>query len=105
MGFNKILVALDRSPVASSVFERALELAIQHRSVLMLAHYLDQASSNHGPDVASLDFTHQPTLRSCQPTHAEVNAQVREWLSNYCLRATEWDVAAQFICGVGNPAL
>lgn len=38
MGFQRILVAIDRSPVATMVFEETLKLAFTYDSNLMLLH-------------------------------------------------------------------
>lgn len=40
MGFKKILVAIDHSPLSQAVFEQALEMAQSNRSRLLLFHCL-----------------------------------------------------------------
>lgn len=102
MSFSKILVALDyHSPLAVEVFTRALDLANQHRSHLMLAHCLGlKVLEDMGPMIDTAFGLKSPTR--LQQSYLQEMEQARQWLEMQCQVATNQGVWTDFICEVGD---
>ncbi len=88
MGFKKILVAIDKSPLASVVFEQSLESAQKEGASLMLFHCINS------DDLSQLTFL----------TEAEAETeQAQAWLRPYCQKAKDGGIPTECVCDVGQP--
>ncbi len=102
MRYQKILVAIDRSPQSRMVFEQALELAKKEEAFLMLLHCLSSELQVSGlyPDIYAprlINYSHglQEQLR-------KEKEEAREWLARYCQKATLEGVSTQWDLKVGD---
>lgn len=106
MVFQKILVALDRSPQAAIVFEQALELAQPQNTQLRLFHALSwMAEEEAGPFIGTLaDVDMYGTLRRVQRDRLQQEIEtVREWLRPFSERAESQAISTTLDCGTGLP--
>lgn len=88
MGFKKILVAIDNSPLVSVVFEQALESAQKEGASLMLFHCINS------DNLSQLTFL----------TEAEAKIeQAQAWLRPYCQKAKDGGIPTKCVCEVGQP--
>jgi nucleotide-binding universal stress UspA family protein len=108
--FNKILVALDDTPMSTRILEEALVLAKQLQAHLMLLHVLSPLDPNH--------FGVQPGgigIEGFYPILNEqaVNQYMKEWrayeeqgvaqLQNYARDAAANGITVEFTQNVGDP--
>jgi nucleotide-binding universal stress UspA family protein len=113
MSFQKILVALNPSPLASVIFEQALELARCQRAELYLVHCLPHLSEAppipHATAGAGASWR-SPAEMGFEPTPAEVflaqkipplPEQEPAWLQTYRQQASQGGVAARVECLTG----
>lgn len=111
MSFNRILAAIDHSPLSQSVFEQALQLSQINQSALMLFHCLGSEAATAPPLVGELGFASgflnqayysQQALKERQLAHA--NALLRHYQrladqQGITAQAEYWAVdAGQGIC-------
>ncbi len=88
MGFKKILVAIDNSPLASVVFEQSLESAQKEGASLILFHCINS------DNLSQLTFL----------TEAEKKTeQAQAWLRPYCQKAKDGGIPTECVCEVGQP--
>ena len=102
MKYQKILVALDRSPEADVVFEQALELAKTEQASLMLFHCLPidtQTVGSYG-DIFGRELIEFTQLM--QETLRKERDEALAWLSSYCDKATAEGVPTEWDCKVGD---
>lgn len=90
MGFKRILVAIDRSSLASVVFEQALELAKKEEASFMVFHCIDSATLRQLTSLIDV---------------GEETKQVQEWLHTFHHRAKDQAVSTEFGYKVGEPGL
>jgi nucleotide-binding universal stress UspA family protein len=104
MSFQRILVALDRSPLAEEVFEQALKLARRDGSSLILAHCLSLKSwqDKGSRSNAGIGLQRKTNLQRFQQEHLQQVRQVQKWLEAYCKKSTDQGVFTQFNCEVGD---
>ncbi|MBE9167472.1 universal stress protein [Pleurocapsales cyanobacterium LEGE 06147] len=104
MMFQKILVALDRSPLAPLVFEHGLQLASKYNGNLLLTHCIDlKVWENIGSIVdASFGLTPSSKLQQFEQEHLQEIEQCRQWLEAYSQQAIAQDVTVEFNCGRGE---
>lgn len=88
MSFKKILAAIDRSPLASVVFEQALESAKKEGASLIVFHCLNS------------DSLRQVSFRRDAEMETE---RVQEWLQPYCQQAKDQGIPADCTSRVGQP--
>lgn len=106
MNFQKLAIALDRSPQATSVFAQALAIAQSFDAQVRLLHCLSvdafaDASLGCG---ATLDLPMMVWEK--QHAHLQQEAEaVKGWLSEYQQRSVQAGVAAEVVCGVGQPGV
>ena len=108
MTFKKILVAIDRSPQASMVFEQALELAQKQGSRLMLFHSVSwETQTQATPMIATLaDVDMYGTFHRLQRERLQKEIEsAQRWLQTYCQQATLKDISTEFDCKSGSPNL
>jgi nucleotide-binding universal stress UspA family protein len=102
MGYNRILVALDRSLHSQTVFEQALEIAKQDSASLMLFHCLpleSQGISPYGNLFGEDLLNFSQVLREHLEKETE---EVHQWLAGYCQRSTEQGVSTEWDWKIGN---
>jgi len=98
---TKVLVALDRLQQAESVFQQALAIARQNRTRLMFFHCqpIEERLDYFG-EVYSEEF-----VQNSQALHERLASQRAEdqaWLDEYCQRALEQGVTAEWDLKVGG---
>jgi nucleotide-binding universal stress UspA family protein len=100
MSFKRILVAIDQSPLAQSVFQQALELALSNQANLLLFHCLLIDSPSAPPPFSSeVGLSPQVLDQVYQAQQIYAEQQVREiktLLHNYCQAATRQGVQSRF---------
>ncbi|HBQ99804.1 MULTISPECIES: universal stress protein [unclassified Roseofilum] len=102
MVYQKILVALDRSLQAETVFEKGLALAQQFSSQMMLFHRLGLEESSLFTYVGPYGHTLTNFSQAVQEQMAEETEQTRQWLSCYCDRAQEAGVSCEWEWKMGD---
>ena len=100
MRFNKILAAVDQSPLSQSVFEQSLELAKSNNAKLLLFHCLTTDTVT-GPPPFSSEFGLSPQIisQAYQAQQIYLEQQTREvqtLLNRYYEVALRQGVAADF---------
>jgi nucleotide-binding universal stress UspA family protein len=102
MGYQKILVALDRSSQTDAIFENALLIAKHNNAALMLFYCLPVIdpgitpySNLYGEDLINFSQSLHEKLK--QDTN-----EARQWLGEYCQKATEQGISAEFDYKVGE---
>jgi nucleotide-binding universal stress UspA family protein len=102
MKYQKILAAIDRSPMGKIVFEQALEIAKQDGAQLLLFHAIPVEnqgitpySNLYGEEL--LEFS-----RFLQEQLDKEKENVRHWLAEYCQIATEQGVATEYDYKIGE---
>ncbi|HIK33354.1 MAG TPA: universal stress protein [Oscillatoriales cyanobacterium M59_W2019_021] len=100
--FDKILVALDRSPLADAVFDRALDIAKAKSAELMLLHVLSgEEDGSPLPIPPGMERLHwspgsELTLESWRQQWATFEGECWEDLRSRTARANTAGVVAQF---------
>lgn len=106
--FNKILVALDLSPMGRQVFEVGLQLAQNHAAQLFLLHVLSPQEDGY-PNagmVTSLDYSglySETLIRDYLQQLEAFKQKGLEWLQSLSTEATTAGVLAEFAQPLGNP--
>lgn len=102
MRYRKILVALDRSPQSEIVFEQALELAKKEEATLMLFHCLPFETQGVGSyaDVFGRELINFSA--ELQKVLDQESEQARQFLRNYCQKATEQGVPTEWDLKIGD---
>ncbi len=108
MNFKRILVAINHSPLTSTVFDRALHMAQQEQAHLMILHCIAdtvgfsqgiESESMYGlypNDTAFSRFLNTETIQS-------ENHEAESWLQEYCQQATALNVPAEHQHQFGDP--
>lgn len=79
MGFQKILAAIDQSPLSQAVFEQALDLAKTNQSQLMLFHCLTaDVVSSSPPFAGELGLSPQLINQAYQTQYVRFDEQMRQ---------------------------
>jgi nucleotide-binding universal stress UspA family protein len=109
MGFQKVLVALDRSSQTSAVFEQALsEVKVSSNGSLMLVHALRMdAEISTGPfmglgTIADLD-TYGVLKRVQQEKIQQERDKSIAWLQTYQQEAIAQGILTELNCLIGTP--
>ncbi|MBE9182721.1 universal stress protein [Oculatella sp. LEGE 06141] len=107
MGFQRIMAALDRSPLATEVYSRALQLAVKHNSELMLAHcFNSRLLAEFSPMLdTSFGLSGRNRLRQLQQDHLQDVAQIHKDFQGYCYHAFDQGVSTRYICEMGDAAV
>jgi nucleotide-binding universal stress UspA family protein len=103
MGYNKILVALDRSEQSQVVFEQALEIAKHNQSNLLLFHCLPVQTGGMNPYG---NLYGQELVSFSQAIQDQIDreiAQTRQWLNEYAYIATQEGITVEFDWKIGDP--
>lgn len=102
MRYQKILVALDRSSQSEIVFEQALELAAKEEAALMLFHCLPFETQGVGSyaDVFGRQLINFSV--KLQKVLDQESEQARQFLRNYCQKATEQGISTEWDVKIGD---
>jgi nucleotide-binding universal stress UspA family protein len=109
MVFNKIFVALDRSPQAPIVFEQALGLAQAGMTQLMLFHCLDWETEQRANPLLGIgtlaDVNASGTLYKLHHESLQKDiAEVGDWLKTYRQEAASKNIPTEIDCKIGIPS-
>ena len=104
--FNKILVALDRSPEASEVFDFALSAAQPEASEILLVHFVDWQMQDESSWIGlgtmyDVDVSGAHYELSRQRLQMEVETS-KDWLETLTKKAETLDLSCKYECLVGN---
>lgn len=104
--FTKILVALDRSPEAETIFNYALSIARPQISEILLVHFIDWQVQNVSPwmgvgTLYDMDFSGDRYNWSREHLQQETE-QANNWLEEYTKQAAERGIDCKFECRIGN---
>lgn len=102
--FKRILAAMDRSVLASDIFEQALALAQQNHSHLMLTHCISLKTLEQLGTFMDAGFglASPAKLRQLQEQHLEEVNEVWQWLCAYAIQAQAQGVVAEVTCETGD---
>ena len=102
MRYRKILVALDRSPQSEIVFEQALEIAKKEEAALMLFHCLPFETQGVGSyaDMFGRELINYSA--EMQKVLDDESKQARQYLADYCQKATEQGVPTEWDLKIGD---
>ena len=104
--FTKILVPLDRSQQADDVFAKALKMALDNKSQLMLFTALDW---DFHVGLGSFDAIERETdlsgaFANFQQTQLDEKfSEIRQWSKDYVDKAAAQHVPVQSRCTIGHP--
>lgn len=108
MGFQKILVGLERSDLGQQVFEQVLDLAKAYQGQIHFLHVLqnpEQFVGSPSPlggfsDMGSYPVFSDPTFWESQVQAQRENA--KHWLDEFSVQAREAGIVASWGCQVGE---
>ncbi|BAY93933.1 MULTISPECIES: universal stress protein [unclassified Tolypothrix] len=106
--FNKILVALDRSPMGKQVFDQALALAKVTGASLMLVHVLsaEEEGSPYAPILSNFDYypgIGSQSFEYYQKQWDIFKHQGIQILQSFCAQANTAGVNAEYTQHLGSP--
>jgi len=104
--FKKILVALDRSSEAFSVFDFALSLAQPETTEILLVHFVDWQIQDVSPLIGlgtlyDVDLSGERRRSSSKHLRKEVEYR-SNWLELYTQKANKLNLSCEFDCLVGG---
>ncbi|MDY7014491.1 MAG: universal stress protein [Cyanobacteriota bacterium] len=107
--FRKILIALDRSPHAAVVFEKAVALARGQQTSLLLFHCLSletepEASAFLGIGTLGDVNLHRTRPRFNREKLQQEFEQIRQWLQPYTRQAEACGISVEIDCRIGTPS-
>jgi nucleotide-binding universal stress UspA family protein len=103
MKYQKILAALDNSPLGQLVFEQALAMAKYNEASLMLFHCLPMETTSIDP-YASVYEGGFSDFSSLMREQVETQAtETKKWLTHYGEIATEQGVSIEWDWKIGEP--
>ncbi len=104
--FKKILVALDRSSEAPSVFDFALSIAQPEMSKILVVHFIDWQMQNVSPwvGIGTLsDVNLSGDRYSWSREHIQIEIeQQKSWLETFTKKAIALGIDCELDCRVGN---
>ncbi len=104
MAFHKILVALDNSDSAESIFIQAIDLAHREESELMLFSCVEWAPSLYKDISNSLGSTPEHDFSAIDLEMTQINlSKIKARLETYQERATKANVKAKLAYDAGEP--
>ena len=99
MEYQKILVALDSSPMSQSVFQRSIAIAKKNNSALMLCYCLTPDS---GFWVEPTSY-HSEAPSDFKERYQESLEKADQWLAEYANKAQEKGITTEWTCQVDKP--
>lgn len=104
--FKKILVALDYSSEAATVWDSALSIAESETSEVLLVHFVDWQMQDVSPWIGigtlyDVDLSGEHYDWSRQRLEKEVET-VSNWLKNIANKARQRGITCKYECHVGN---
>ncbi len=103
MTYQKILAALDNSPLGKLVFEQALAMAKSNKASLMLFHCLPIETPSNAPYTSLYEGEFSDFSYSMRE-HLEHQAEeTKAWLEDYGKRASEQGIATEWDWKIGEP--
>lgn len=104
--FEKILVALDRSPEASVILDSALDIARSQNSEILLVHFIDWQMQDVSPWIGvgtlyDVDLSGERYDWSRQRLTKEVDI-ANDWLKSMAEKANRSDIICNYECHIGN---
>ena len=104
--FQKILVAIDRSSQATTVFDFALSVARSPNSQILLVHFIDWQMQDVSPWVGAatlydIDISGSRYSWSDKRLHREMEDSA-EWLKNYADIAIAQNILCECECLINN---
>lgn len=104
--FKKILVALDRSSEASTVFDFALSVAQPEISQMLLVHFIDWQMHDISPWIGfttlyDVDISGDPYNWSRESLQQEIE-QSESWLETYVQKAIALNISCTSECRVSS---
>ena len=104
--FKKILVALDRSSEASTVFDFALSIAQPEKTELLLMHFIDWQMQDVSPWVGiatlyDVDISGDRYNWTRQSLEREIEIS-NDWLKSKAQKARRSGINCKYECHVGN---
>jgi nucleotide-binding universal stress UspA family protein len=105
--FQKILVAVDDSPISEQAFDEALDLANQSHASLLLLHVLS-ANDQAGPVIPTLIPYYYPivtdaVMEQYREQWEAAEKQGLDYLRSLASKAAKRGVSAEFTQNIGNP--
>lgn len=104
MNFKRILVAIDKTPLASTVFDRALELAKSQQANLRVFHCLSR--SELGDSLIEVEegayLASYPIGKERQAHLQQALQQIEAWLQAYAQKAEEAGVVTDLYHRMGE---
>lgn len=104
--FKKIIVALDRSPEASTVFDFALSIAQPGESELLLLHFIDWQMQDVSPWIGiatlydvDISGDRYNWTRQRQEREMEIS---NDWLKSMAQTAGGSGISCKYECHIGN---
>lgn len=104
--FEKILVALDRSSEATSVFDFALSVAEPKLSKMLVVYFIDWQMQNVSPwlgvgTLSDINISGDRYTWSREHLEMEIEQQ-KSWLETYAQKAIALGIECELDCRVGN---
>ena len=108
MNFNRILVAINHSPLISIVFDQALNLAQQQKVNLMILYCLVDVAEVEPIIESGATFGLYPTnaefsrLMQGEILQSEIQ-RAEAWLQEYCQKATSLSIPTEYRLEISEP--
>lgn len=103
MTYQKILVALDNTPLAKKVFEEALSVAKCHQATLKLVHCLPMETVSTAPYTSLYEGEFDDFSYLMRERLESQATETKQWLSNYQKIAVEQGITAEWDWKIGEP--
>lgn len=107
--FKRILVALDNSSKASSVFNFALSEAQPEKSEILLVHFIDWQIQNVPPrSIANTMYSPELSAEHYDWNHQLLYREIeigKAWLNIFSKKATQLNISCKYECQIGNCSL
>ncbi|MGL5032475.1 MAG: universal stress protein [Microcystaceae cyanobacterium] len=103
MSYQKILIAIDRSPLGAEIFQQGIALAKQNNASLMLFHCVPLESQvlSPYPSFYSEEMLNFSTI--VQERLQQELTETQQWLESYVKKAQELGINTEFDWKVGEP--
>ena len=103
MKYQKILVALDNSPLGKKVFEEALSIANYHDAALRLFHCLPMETPSNAPYTSLYEGEFKDFSYLMREQLESQATETEKWLRDYGEKAKEQGIATEWDWKMGEP--